>query len=549
MLLAVYGCLRFRLLKRFIEQHQRALTWQADRQGPPIAGQTSCIADGRDLSAIVVLSAVLTRLRAVHLLKVTVLSPSSVLTERLEPGVDQHVVSVVPVAPLEPDHSVGPVLVQHPRPSIPQRPTPSSELVDVSQRAHHLLPDDVLRKSPADPPLRRAVPPAWLRPLGAHEAHRQAHGGHHGRVPHASCRQRLGISSPAEAVLVHGIAVLAPDLLVVFIVSAAISAPALIVRAEEVLDRLRRRAEPVVHAKGRPQLRDVPTARPVTSAMVASSQGPVLLDDVEVARVDPEGIEAALVDGPGVLGRDLGDEDLAGKELMAAMRKLLRHVRRDVKGRVEPEAVTVALVQPYQTAGRQQVDHLRLPPGVSATPLRVRSTLVVDSSVVVLAPSVEVPEDVPLHRGMMQHHIDDHCDPLLVRSIDKVTEVVGATVRGMSGQQLPRVVSPASVMRRVELSDGHDFDCREAQVGKMVQLGLSCFKRPLLCERANVHLVDDQLVPGRRLPVALPLVLGAVLDTDAPKRITRLDASSVRIASINLSPVARCEHYPITIPR
>ena len=70
-----------------------------------------------------------------------------------------------------------------------------------------------------------------------------------------------------------------------------------------------------MQAHDRAEPREVPPRRPVPAAVVAAPERPVLLDDVEVPRVQPHGVEPTLVHRQGVLRGHLRREDAAGETL------------------------------------------------------------------------------------------------------------------------------------------------------------------------------------------------------------------------------------------
>ena len=96
--------------------------------------------------------------------------------------------------------------------------------------------------------------------------------------------------------------------------------------------------------------------------------------------------------------------------------------------------------------------------------------------------------------------------PRSMRRLDELLHRVGAPVRVVDRVRQGRVVAHRGCRREIE--GRHDFDGVHAHTRQVLELALGFFEgahglAELMVERADVQLVDDELVPARHLEVVL----------------------------------------------
>ena len=94
--------------------------------------------------------------------------------------------------------------------------------------------------------------------------------------------------------------------------------------------------------------------------------------------------------------------------------------------------------------------------------------------------------------------VEQHGEAFRVRCVDEPREPVGTAVRAMRRGQVEAVVPPAALAR--EGRDGHQLDRRHAELAQAAQARDHGVERSLLGERADVELVDDEVVERDALP-------------------------------------------------
>ena len=113
--------------------------------------------------------------------------------------------------------------------------------------------------------------------------------------------------------------------------------------------------------------------------------------------------------------------------------------------------------------------------------------------------------------------------PDLVGRADELAQLVGPAVGALHGIREGRVVAPRAVAR--ELEGWHQLDGTDAQLAQVAQPSSNTIEgaRPAVhagAEGAHVQLVDDEVVPGRRLEaVGAPIEGSRVLHHAVPDRV------------------------------
>ena len=131
---------------------------------------------------------------------------------------------------------------------------------------------------------------------------------------------------------------------------------------------------------------------------------------------------------------------------------------------------------------------------------------------------------------MVVDDVDDDRDAVGVRVADEALERVRAAVARLDREQVGRVVAPRDVAG--ELERRHDLDGRHAEVLEVGQPAPGVVERARRVvgrrERADVHLVDDEVVPRRHLErVVAPVEAVRVVDDAVADRVR--DLPGVRI--------------------
>ena len=102
---------------------------------------------------------------------------------------------------------------------------------------------------------------------------------------------------------------------------------------------------------------------------------------------------------------------------------------------------------------------------------------------------------------MAEHEIGDHRDAARVRGVDEFLDIGRRAVRALDRVGERAVVAPRHIGR--ELADRHELDRVDAEILQVVELGLGQVERRRrdavrgLAERAEMHLVDHELIPTR----------------------------------------------------
>ncbi len=96
---------------------------------------------------------------------------------------------------------------------------------------------------------------------------------------------------------------------------------------------------------------------------------------------------------------------------------------------------------------------------------------------------------------MVVDDVEDHREPVAVGGGDKLGEPGRTAVGGLRGGEIDAVVAPAAGPR--ELGDRHHLDRGDPPLGELLEVLGGGRERPLLGERADMQLVDDQLIERR----------------------------------------------------
>ena len=194
-----------------------------------------------------------------------------------------------------------------------------------------------------------------------------------------------------------------------------------------------------------------------------------------------------------------------------------------VRGHVVAQAVGVKLFQPHHGVVANELADLAaavVGTGVAPRGRGLPVVVEVDAALVVLAPSVELPQVEVRGAEVVVDDVDDDRQAVLVAGFDEVAQLFRAAVGALDGEDVGRVVTPRVVPG--ELHERHELDGVDAQVDEVVDLRLDVGQvgglvvvRILVEEGSDVHLVDDELVQGRGSEVVTLPVVGAGIGDDA----------------------------------
>src|SRR5713101_3259324 len=204
--------------------------------------------------------------------------------------------------------------------------------------------------------------------------------------------------------------------------------------------------------------------------------------------VVPEGVDPVLPDDVGVLRLVLGDDE--NSSLASGFARPALNQRHDVFRRaivnalsgVESKSVEMELVDPVARifgeklahAGDLEVD--RLSPFVG---------FVCEKTGREFFPVAAVGAE------MVVDHVEDDAQVEGVSSVDEGAEIVGRAVQARGRPQVDSVVTPAEAARK--FVDRHHLDQIDSDLRDRREIFGGRAPRPFARERADVHLVDDQI--------------------------------------------------------
>ncbi len=163
---------------------------------------------------------------------------------------------------------------------------------------------------------------------------------------------------------------------------------------------------------------------------------------------------------------------------------------------------------------------------------------------------------------MIVDHVEDDGDSVTMGGLDQLFKGLRTAIILFDGKRKGRVISPGKAAGKFR--GGHDLDGIDAQLCQVGQLFNNPAKvaRPaarLVVEGADVHFVNDQLVPARhailgRAPIELPLADQRIADragglpgvgVDAPQVLISIqDQVAVFMAGLGAGHIGR----PIAVP-
>src|SRR5204863_4906999 len=104
--------------------------------------------------------------------------------------------------------------------------------------------------------------------------------------------------------------------------------------------------------------------------------------------------------------------------------------------------------------------------------------------------------------------VEDHREAARVRRVDEPLERERSAVARLRRADVDAVVAPVPMPRK--LPDRHELDGGDSQLAECIEPLDGSVERPLCCERADVQLVDDEILDGYAGPPAVvPRELGA----------------------------------------
>jgi hypothetical protein len=120
--------------------------------------------------------------------------------------------------------------------------------------------------------------------------------------------------------------------------------------------------------------------------------------------------------------------------------------------------------------------------------------------------------------------VEQHGEAGPVRGVDELLEAERAAVGGLRGGQVDAVVAPA--VAAGELADRHQLDGGDPQLPQLAQVRDDRLEGAFGGERADVQLVEDEVVDGGRHPLPVRPLEGAGIDhAGRPPQPFRLPAA------------------------
>ena len=173
---------------------------------------------------------------------------------------------------------------------------------------------------------------------------------------------------------------------------------------------------------------------------------------------------------------------------------------------VEAQPVEPELLDPVQRVVHEEIAHR---PRVTSVEIDRRPPW--RRTVAVEEPRRVGVEVVSLRAEVVVDDVEEHHQAAGVRRRDQALQVLRRAVRGVGRERQHAVVAP--VARAGEVGDRHQLDCRDAEVGEVVEPFDRGGKRPAGREGPDVELVDHRLFPRPAGPgVVAPLERAGVHD-------------------------------------
>jgi hypothetical protein len=227
-----------------------------------------------------------------------------------------------------------------------------------------------------------------------------------------------------------------------------------------------------------------------------------------------------------------------GEGLLVRVGRAAAHVERHV----EAQAVHVKAAQPHARVVHEVgADFRAAVVGAGVAPGRLAAVVVVevDAAAIVLAPPVEAPQVEVGGAEVVVDHVHEHRHAARVGLAHEGLEGIGAAVGALDGERMGRVVAPRDVARK--LGHRHQPDSGDAEalevveafpclLGERPRAGLVLRGEGLAEEGAAVHLVDEERIPGRRLPgvfLRAPVEGVVVVDARLADRVGHLPGVGV----------------------
>ncbi len=129
-------------------------------------------------------------------------------------------------------------------------------------------------------------------------------------------------------------------------------------------------------------------------------------------------------------------------------------------------------------------------------------------------------QDISDRAEVIVDDVEQDHDSMAVRRVDQRLQIVRRAIGRVWCIMQHAVIAPAALSG--ELRDGHDFDCRYAEVAEMRQAVDRRAECALRREGADVQLIEDRLFPRAALPFGLPCIASVVDDYGAAFDITLL---------------------------
>ncbi len=185
----------------------------------------------------------------------------------------------------------------------------------------------------------------------------------------------------------------------------------------------------------------------------------------------------------------------------------------------------------------------------SCAPRRDRPSIAVevDSAASTLEPAVEPPKIEVGRAEMVVHDVDDDRDAVSMGVSDEPLEGVRPAVARFDGEQVRWVVAPRDVAS--ELERWHHLHGRDAETLQVLQAAAGAVERaPKIGRRgegADVHLVDDEVVPGRHPEfLVAPVEARRVVDDAVADRARDVSGIGIHPRQVAL---ARPDSEPILV--